>query len=234
MVMSARFEIHFDPIGSLRDAAADCEASVFLESYGNTRPQLASEYGPFDAASVFIALSDAHGDVVAASRLIVPGRAGLKTLQDTSREPWLVDGYRAARLAGVDPGAALDVATIGVRRGLKGVGALASMALYHSIVMASRVNDLRYIVMIMDARARRLLNAVGCATQVLPGTGSGEYLGSKDSTPLWANVPTMLDNQRRVNPDAARLISTGVGLDGIQVPAASKFVIRNRRELLPA
>lgn len=222
---AASFEIHVNPVGQLRDAAVGCEAAVFLEAYGNTSEEFELEYGPYEDASVFVALSDSAGRVIACCRLILPGPAGLKTLNDASREPWGVDGYRSARAAGVEPGAAIDVATIAVDRRLKGSCSLAAVALYHSIVMISRVNNLPFIVMIMDVRARRLLNAAGCATQVLPGTGSGFYLGSEDSTPLWANVAHMMDEQRRVNPEAYRLIGQGIGLDGIRVPPPSGFVL---------
>ena len=41
---------------------------------------------------------------------------------------------------------------------------------------------------------------------VLITTWAGFYLGSENSLPLWANVPQMMDNQRRINPDAFRKV----------------------------
>jgi hypothetical protein len=73
-------------------------------------------------------------------------------------------------------------------------------------------------VMIMDARARRLLSAVGLQTYALPGTTEGEYLGSPRSTPLWAHLQDMFAQQRQTNPDAYRLIYQGIGLDGVSLP----------------
>ncbi|MFI5427035.1 hypothetical protein [Aeromicrobium sp. UC242_57] len=55
-------------------------------------------------------------------------------------------------------------------------------------------------------------------TQALPGTKTGEYLGSPSSTPLWANLHRMFERQRMDNPDAYRLIFQGIGLDGIALP----------------
>lgn len=211
--------------GSLVSAARECEAAVFWDAYGNSRDQLEQEYGPYEDDSAFIALVEPVGDVVAVCRVIRPGIAGLKTLNDLSGQPWVVDGRRAARAAGVDPARTVDVATIGVRRGLGRGGALAAVALYHGIVAVTRANNLPFVVMLMDERARRLLTAVGCETHVLPGTRGGPYLGSATTYPLWANVPTMMDRQRQVNPEAHRMISMGRGLDGIRVPPLSAFAL---------
>jgi hypothetical protein len=104
-----------------------------------------------------------------------------------------------------------------VRRG-SGRSSLCAAALYHGIAAAARANDIDFIVMIMDARARRLLSASGMHTQMLPGTSEGEYLGSARSTPLWADLRRMFDLQRQANPDAYRLIFQGIGLDGITMP----------------
>jgi hypothetical protein len=230
VAVSTPLQLHFDPAGELRAAARDCEADVFFRAYGNTREEFDEEYGPYEHSSAFIAVSEPGGDVVAACRLIVPSAAGLKSLRDIARPPWAVDGNRSARAAGLAPAATLDIATIGVRPGLGGAG-LWAVALYHAIVMATRANNMPYVVMIMDERARKLLTSIGCATQALPGTGPGPYLGSPASTPLWANVPNMMDRQRRENPEGYRLVSQGMGLDGISVPAASAFVLRDRTRL---
>jgi hypothetical protein len=222
--------MHVDPTGDLLGAAQACEAEVFLRAYGNTAQEWADEYGPYDQSSVFLAVADHEDQVVAACRLILPGPAGLKTLNDTMRAPWHVEGYRAARSAGIEPDATIDIATIGVRRGLRGVAMLASVALYHGIVQLTRANAMPDVVMLMDERARRLLTSIGCLTFALPGTAPGPYLGSAASTPLWANVPHMMDHQRRINPDAFRLVSQGVGLDGIDVPSLDRFRLTRNRE----
>ena len=38
----------------------------------------------------------------------------------------------------------------------------------------------------------------------------------------------MVDGQRRMNPDAYRLMSLGIGLDGISIPEQSAFELRPR------
>jgi hypothetical protein len=224
----------FNPAGNLLDAALDCEAQVFFDAYGNTREQWQDEYGPYERTSVLIAISEPGGDVVAACRLILPSESGLKSLDDVARAPWTVDGYASARSTGVDPDATIDIATIGVRRSMRGAGRLAWLALGHGATVASRVNSLPNFVMIMDSRARRMMTAVGCETFALPGTRPGSYLGSESSTPLWANVPRMLDNQRRENPEGYRLVGLGLGFEGISLPPAADFALPTRVPALDA
>lgn len=226
--MKHTYTLHFDPSGDLLDAGRDCEAEVFLAWFGNTRAQLAEEYGPYDDASVFIVLADGAGDALGACRLIVPGGIGLKTLDDLAGAPWWVDPHRSARAAGLDPARTWDIATLGVRRGLKAQGLLAAAALYHGLILASRVNPFDSIVSVMDDSVRDLLVGIGMITHVLPGARSASYLGSPASTPLYGHNAAMLDGQRRLNPDAYRLIAEGIGLDGVDVPEPDHFRLRRR------
>lgn len=215
--MNTPLRLVVDPVGDDLVAALRCEADVFLDTYGNTPEQFAAEYGPYAPDTGFLAVIDEDGTAIGTSRFIAPGPAGLKTLNDSGREPWRVDGLRSARAAGIDPARTWDIATISVRR-RHGRGGVSSAALYHGILHTCRANGIDWIVMILDERARRLLSAVGAVTQVLPGTRAGHYLGSAQSTPLWGHLPTMYDRQRREHPDAYRLIFEGIGLDGVQLP----------------
>lgn len=234
MVTPLPLVMSFQPTGELLDAARQCEADVFGRTYGNTAQEWQYEYGPYEDHSVFITLSERGGDVVGCCRLVLPFGGGLKSLDDVGRPPWFVDGYRSARVAGVQPRRTVDIATVGVRHGVKGIGTLAATALYHGIVLTTRANALPNIVMIMDERARRLLSAIGCGTHPLPGTGPAPYLGSPASTPLWAHVPSMMEVQRRTNPDGHRLISHGNGLAGIEVPAPAAFALSGRPAIGPS
>jgi hypothetical protein len=234
MKTATRLRMEFDPVGDVLDGARACEAEVFFHTYGNTPAEFEREYGPYEAASVFMTLATADGDVVAACRLITPSDAGLKTLNDASRPPWLVDGLRSARAARIDPARTWDVATIGVRTDAGSSRLFAAVALYHGIALAAHVNRVQTIVMIMDERARRLLTGIGVMTQPLPGTHAAPYLGSPASTPLYGNLVQMAEMQRRVNPDAHRLIGQGVGLDGVTVPELAAFRLGDRSEAVRA
>jgi hypothetical protein len=222
--MSADLRMHFDVSGRLLEAARECEAEVFLRWYGNTRAQLDEEYGPYEDRSVFLVLADRHDDVSAAMRLISPGgAAGLKTLTDVGQEPWLVDGPRAARAAGIDLLSTWEVATVGVRRKGSALELRQSLALYHGLGAVQRANAMTSFVAVLDDRVRRLLASVGLTTRPLPGTSSAPYLGSEASTPVYAHCGPMLDLQRRNVPDAYRLVTLGIGLDGVAVPPLDAF-----------
>jgi hypothetical protein len=224
--MEALLYLHFDVQGELRKAAEDCEEAVFLQAFGNTKSQLNSEYETYNEQSIFLAVADAEGYVYGACRLITPGPAGLKTLNDVAREPWGVDGGRSARAAGVDPADAWDIATLGVREELRGTRVMVSMALYHGILVASRVNDVTWATAIMDEHARRVLTMAGYVMPALPGTAPAPYLGSPSSTPMYGHFANVMDAQRRLNPDAYRLMTMGIGLDGISVPERSEFALK--------
>ncbi len=215
--------LRFNPTDDLLAATRECEAAVFLRAYGNTREQLADEYGPYEDASVFIALADDSGDVLGACRLIRPTAAGLKTLHDAARPPWSVDVDRSVRAAQIDPARTWDFATVGYRRGLKGAARMAGAALFHGLIQTVRANDVGSAVMIIDERVRGLLAAAGMFGRTLPGTGPARYLGSAASTPVYEHCAQAFDRQRSGNPDAFRLFVQGVGLDGVSVPPLSGF-----------
>ena len=222
--MSVDLVLHFDPREEVLAAARACEADVFLDHYGNTAEQWADEYGPYEQSSTFVTITERGGDALAAMRVITPGPAGLKSVADVARAPWSIDGDRAVRAAGMTPGQTWDIATIALRPGAPRGGLLTS-ALYRALLLGIRANGVRWIVMIMDVRARRVLNMAGLNTQILPGATIAPYLGSDASVPLWAEVAPMIDNQRRNSPDAYRLITQGVGMDGIRFPDLEQFVL---------
>jgi hypothetical protein len=226
-VQQGQFALHFDPVGDVLAAAESCEAAVFLETYGNTAQQWRDEYGPYDPASVFITILEPAGDAVASCRLILPSSIGLKSLVDTERAPWFVRANDCAAAAGMSPAETCDVATVAVRRGTAAAGLLAA-ALYYGIVAATKANLFRWLVMIIDARARRLLSMLNLEGQVLPGTMAAPYLGSSVSIPIWADVPRLLEAQRERNLDAHLMIDAGIGLDAITIPAAADFVVKPR------
>ncbi|UQX88350.1 hypothetical protein M6D93_19015 [Jatrophihabitans telluris] len=225
--MPVDYTLHFDARGDVKSAAEQCEAEVFLQAYGNTTEELAEEYGPYEATSSFIAVTDTDGDAVACIRLITPSPLGLKTVNDLSRPPWNVNGRQAGRAAGLTLDNFWDVATFGVRKGAAG-GMLLSAALCHALVRGWTVNEVDGIVMIMDERARRVFGAIGLQCHRFPGAPPGPYLGSPISTPLWGFSEQLVRTQRRVNPEAHRLISLGVGLDGISLPDTEGFRMKPR------
>jgi hypothetical protein len=230
MNVTTPLRLVFDPTGDLLEAARECEADIFLRTFGNTREHLQAEYSRYEDASVFIVLADPDDKVVGVCRLIMPSEAGFKSLNDLAESPWNVDGERAARAAGVDLARTWDFATIGVRSGTdRSVRMFAAIALYHGVLTAGRVNGIESVVMIMDDRALALITAGGITTHRLPGTKAEPYLGSPASTPVYGNFAEMIDTARRTNPEAYRLLVLGVGLDGVTVPEQEAFRLVERR-----
>ena len=225
--MSATLTLKFNVHGDEQIAARECEADVFLSAFGNTRDQLEEEYGPYEDQSLFLSVTDEHGETLGSCREILPGPAGLKTLNDLARPPWFVDGPRSARAAGVDPTRAWDLATLGVRRQFRSHRLMVGIALYYGLFRSAFVNGVPAIVSVMDGHMRRTLGSFDVDCPALPGTTTGDYLGSTASTPVYY-LSTMLDVQRRRNPDAYRLLSLGVGLDGVSVPSDEDFGLPDR------
>jgi len=230
--MDAELRLVFDVRGDLLDAAKACEQDVFDAAYGNSPEELDAEYGPYDDASVFIALVDSSGRAHGACRVITWGEQGLKTLNDLGREPWRVDGMRSARAAGIDPVTSWDIATLGVRSELGRSGVMAAASLYHGLVSAGRANGVTTMITIVDERVRSLLHGVGLATHVLPGGGPAEYLGSPRSTPVYAHLAAVVDHQRRRTPDAYRMITLGVGLSGVVLPSPEEWRLKPREHVV--
>lgn len=221
--MGTPLRLVFNPTGDLAAAARDCEADVFWHWYGNTRAQLEAEYGPYEQDSVFVALADGNAEVLGSMRLLTGAARDLKTIDDVQGPPWDVDAPRSAAAAGLDLTRVWDVATMGIRPGIRHGRTQLSLALYHGFVTTMRVNLVQGIVAILDERVRRLMSSVGLKTLSLPGTRPAPYLGSPASSPVYADTAATLDRQRREHPDAHRLVTLGVGLTGVQVPPRSHF-----------
>lgn len=213
----------FDPVGSLLEASRACEAEVFHQRFGQSRAELEEEFSPYEASSVFVALADDQGDVHGAVRLLAPGFGRPKTLDHLSRAPWSVDARRSAAAARIDVASSWDVATLGVRGMHAHSRPVMALALYHALITVARVNDCSCFLAVLAQPVRALLDSVGIVTQPLPGAHTAPFDGSPASTPVYAHIGPMLDRQRRELPDAHRLVTLGIGLDGVLVPHQSAF-----------
>jgi hypothetical protein len=208
----------FDPQGDLRRASQACEEEVFAARYGNSAAQLAEEYGPYAAASMFVAIADDHDDVVAAARLILPSPAGLKTIVDLGRSPWNLDGPQSAEAAGLNLDETWDLTTVAVRPGFWGINVRPAMALWYGVFLAPQLNDVRNLVAILDTRVQRVVASLGIFVSSLPGASPAPYLGSPASTPIHTDIVTMLALQKTHNPAAHSQIAMGSGHPGIHIP----------------
>jgi hypothetical protein len=218
--------------GEIRDAARRCEAEIFYDWFGNTAEQLDEEYGAYEESTVFNAVVDEDGEVHGVVRSIVPGPAGLKTLDDLIGDPWRVDPDAAVAAAGFDAGAAWDLTTLGVRRGTRHKGVMALEALLYGTLMGARVNGYTTITTLIDINVRRLMESLGLILHDFPGTRPGPYLGSPATSAVHSDIDAMLERQRRLAPKSHRAVRFGEGLTGVDVPPLESMRLAGVRRVI--
>jgi hypothetical protein len=221
--------LHFDPQGPLLEATLDCERSVFADRYGFPAEAMDGFYAPFADASTFLALADRSGYVVAMARYVFPNPNGLVTTRELAKPPWRLDGPACLAATGLDQEHTWDVATLAVRSGSRRFGVMHAAAMYHGLIRASAANDIRAFVAVMDDRVRRLMAMLGLMVQEIPGAVTGPYEGSPATTPVFQLTSEFIGGQRRNAPDAYRLVTLGIGLDGIHVPDNEAFRLKRPR-----
>jgi hypothetical protein len=218
------FRLRFEPDPVLNEAAFRCEADAFRVHYNVSYSAHVAEFAPYRDYSSFLAVYDHHDRAVGVLRLIRPNPLGLKTLAEVAGPPWSVDALAAAEAVGLDPLTTWDVATLAVPRASSNRPAIVA-ALYHGLVRVAEHNDVRSLVMNLDIRVRSVLAMMGLLADPIPGVRPMPFCGSQASQPTYAHRDQMLDTQRRVNPEAYRLITEGSGLDDVQVPPGAEFVV---------
>lgn len=235
MTNSPLFRLVFQPDPDLRAAVFAHEAKVFETAYGVPYEYHVEEFAPYESASAFLVVVDGDDAVRATMRLVTPGPAGLKTLVEAARSPWHLDAMRSAAAVGIDPQRTWDVATLAAGRGLGRHRFMVTAALYHGLTLAARRNRVSSLLMTVDERVRSILqNYLGLYTSALPGARPMPFEGSPASTPVFGHCAQMLDAQRRVNPDAYRLVTRGIGLDEIAIPPVEHFDLLERAVASPA
>jgi hypothetical protein len=213
------------PDADVRSAAFELEARTFGVRYGVPYDTHVLEFLPYESASAFLVVVDERDQVAAAMRLITPGPAGLKTLVEAAKAPWWIDSMRGAAAVGVDPHRTWDVGTLAAAPGLGQHRFAVTAALYHGLTLAASRNRVKSLLMTVDERVRGILQTFGLYTSALPNAKPAPFEGSPASTPVYGHCAHMLDTQRRVNPEAYRLVTQGVGLNGVHIPPAAAFTL---------
>jgi hypothetical protein len=201
--------------GPFAQGARECEAEVFTEVYDNTGEELAQEYAPYDA-QCFLVVADRHqaasdpvGSVLAMSRIVLPGPAGHKSVDDLALQPWAADVPAVMGTIGLDVGRAMDVATLAVRRRGGRDGATAAAALCHGMSMVSIAHDLPWLVAILNRTVLRMFATWKVPLLEIPGLGPRPYYGSPASTPVYLNWHRTRAALRREQPFAHRRFVLG-------------------------
>lgn len=229
MASAAPYRLIFQPGPDLRAAAFAHEAAVFGSVYSVPYDFHVAEFAPYEAQSAFLVVVDKDERVRGTMRLVTPGPAGLKTIVEAARSPWFLDADRSARAVGLDLRTTWDVATLAVGNGLGRDRLVVTAALYHGLTVAARRNRVSSLLMTVDERVRGILQTYfGLYTTALPGATPQPFEGSPASTPVYGHCAAMLATQRRQNPEAYRLLTLGIGLDGITVPSDEHFDLLER------
>jgi hypothetical protein len=66
---------------------------------------------------------------------------------------------------------------------------------------------------------------MGIVYQAFPGCRPMPYCGSPASVPVYADMASMVSQQRRTLPEAHRLVTLGIGLDDVELPGPLGFVV---------
>lgn len=185
------------------------ENVVFYERFGNTPEQMEEEYSPYEPFSYFILEYDeVTQEPIGTIRFIINSESvGLKTLRDIAVDPpvgWGADVEKCLSLAGINtPSATVDHATTAVLRQYRRdqtESPIVHLALQASFFKEATEMGVEHFVAIFDDRPWASLLGIGMDIRRLPGLESRPYLGSESSTPVYGNLPAMLEHAKVVNP----------------------------------
>jgi hypothetical protein len=218
--------------GADLSAARSCEALVFARRFGNSAHQLAREYGPYEASTVFGGVFLPDGSAVGCVRLIRPdGRGPVKTLSDAAGPPWNLSRQLLQSVVGdqADPdvGETWDVATFGVDGTATGGDRRVTMALLSVMFGAFRDNAVGGLVAMLDTGARRAFRGLGLHVNDIPGALSASYLGSASTTPVHRRIDVLHAEHFIAFPHVHQQVFHGWHVDGLdeQMCAPGAFAL---------
>ena len=229
----------FAPEDPGAELARSVEAEVFLQTFGNTREQLAAEYAPYDGRTVFLCVIDHLRKMPAASmRVIVPlpdGRLS-KTFDDMGRH-WRIPAGAATFRNGVPfpVSNAWDIAALAVSHSHQGraTAGIVSMALYEAYVRGSRECGYDYVVAVLDKRAYRFANWIFKDTWApFDGADAIPYLGSPASLPVWSQLSEWGARLKEGEPSLYELIFESRGFESVVGLAPEGAVSRFARRII--
>jgi hypothetical protein len=199
------------------------ERRVFLETFGNTREQLAQEYNPYEAGSIFVCVVDHLRRLPAGvMRVLVPSPAGFKSLNDL--EPvWGEPAESMIRRTGLalDRNRTWDLATLAVASEYRGkaTAGLVSMGLYQATIMAARSCGIEWMVAILDMPVFRIAHKLSMPFFGFKGVAPLPYLGSAASMPVWFHrTPAEGKRLAASNPEMYAIFVEGTGLESALRP----------------
>lgn len=202
---NAVFGAHvFGPHDPGADLARAVESAVFEQAFGNTAEVLAAEYGPFEPASLFVAVLDHRRRLpMASARLILPvqGGPGLKSALDLA-PAWCSDPAELLAEHGLaDAGpSTLDWATLAILPEYRSatVG-LVQLAVFQTVVTVTRALQASHLLAIVD-RSVHVMSRLRYAQPFVPFAEARPYLGSPASIPVYLPLAAWEERLRLVDP----------------------------------
>lgn len=171
----------------LSNVARHVECSVFHEFFAAEPESEATEYAPYERASMFFVAVDTERKAIAGVlRVVRHSEAGWKTLNDLDL------ASLAAAVHGLTS-ACWDVATLAVPKAYRGRGDVSGM-LYGATYVAAVKAGIEHIVAVLDEHCHRhLVDVLGLPFVPLAGAPARAYLGSSKCQPVYLHVPGVLE-----------------------------------------
>jgi hypothetical protein len=214
----------FGPEDPGAELAFSVEEQVFEEALGDTAAAVvADQFSPYEHATLLFCVVDQHRKLPAAMlRLILPSKAGLKTIADI--EPTFgvpATELFAANQFDFDPNHTWDVATlaIGAEYRTAAFQGMVTMALCQSVSVLGRRLGFPYALAMLHVPVLRMLQwKLARPFNEFEGVEPRPYLDSPASLPTWMHLGEW--HRRLADRDRVlfEIMTAGTGLDAAVRP----------------
>jgi len=195
------------------------EQTVFEEAIGDTAAAVvADEFAPYDHASLLFCVLDHHRKMPAAMlRLILPSKAGLKSLNDIAPH-WgiTVEELFTAAEFDYDPNHTWDVATLAIGPEYRAAAfqGMVTMALCQSISMLGGQLGFPWSISLLHVPVLRMLQwKLHRPFNEFAGAEPRPYLDSPASLPAWMHLPEWHRRLADRDPILHQMMTQGTGLE---------------------
>ena len=195
------------------------EETVFEEALGDTAAAVVEdEFAPYDHASLLFCVVDHKRRMPAAMlRLILPSKAGLKSLNDIELhfDTTVADLFEASDFD-FDPNHTWDVATIAIGTEYRAAAfqGMVTMALLQSVSMLGSRVGFPWAIALLHVPVLRMLQwKLHRPFNEFTGAAPRPYLDSPASLPAWMHLPEWHRRLADRDPILFKMMTEGTGLE---------------------